>query len=547
MYPNLLQQLPFNISLLTLNAQNVQGLREVKVLDIFEGGSDVSEARSKNFHPDGLFSVETFGKVGDEKRNRMFGYIDLKLPIFHPIIFKALLDLKELYGRIMSGAEYATFNEKTKDFEPATMVTGQTGFSFFMKHFPELRFEERRSTSREFNIKMVYKEREKENVLMTKLIVMPAGLRDFTIDPNGKPEEDEINTLYRRVMNISGVLQNINLRGDLEHFDSTRYQLQLRVREIYDYIVSLLEGKHKLIQGWWTNRNIFNSTRNVITSHVVRMDRLDGPTWVSKNHTVVGLYQVLRAIFPLALNLVRNFTMQAFPGSNVPAILVNPKTLGKEQIQVGSEFYDEWVTQEGLESVIGRFEIEGLRHDPVMINKHYLGLIYNDGKQVKFVQGIEDLPEGRDPKFLKPITYAELFYLAIAERVKTIPCFVTRYPVINFGGIYPSWIYLKTTMRSSSLVLLDEQWEPTSSILTEWPIEGEAFMNSMSPSVDHLGLLGADHDGDMCSFIALLTDEASQEAATTFNWANYYVGVDGRMNFSSANHISDLVFSEMTA
>lgn len=48
-------------------------------MDIFEGGS-------RAFHPDGLFSVETFGKVGDERRNRLFGYVDLGAKILHPLM-----------------------------------------------------------------------------------------------------------------------------------------------------------------------------------------------------------------------------------------------------------------------------------------------------------------------------------------------------------------------------------------------------------------------------------------------------------------------------
>lgn len=73
---------PFNIDLLILDNTSVKNIRPVKVLDIFEGGG------SRNFHPDGLYSVETFGKVGEERRNRLFSYIDLRISVFHPIIFK---------------------------------------------------------------------------------------------------------------------------------------------------------------------------------------------------------------------------------------------------------------------------------------------------------------------------------------------------------------------------------------------------------------------------------------------------------------------------
>ena len=76
--------------------------------------------------------------------------------------------------------------------------------SSFLKHFQELEFEARPSTSREFAIKLV--NQNKKNCLMNKLIVMPAGLRDFTIEPSGKREEDEINGIYRQILSISNIM-----------------------------------------------------------------------------------------------------------------------------------------------------------------------------------------------------------------------------------------------------------------------------------------------------------------------------------------------------
>ena len=56
-------EVPFNITLLQLPPERLNGIRPIRALDFFEGSS-------QNFHPDGLFSVEIFGRVGDERRNR---------------------------------------------------------------------------------------------------------------------------------------------------------------------------------------------------------------------------------------------------------------------------------------------------------------------------------------------------------------------------------------------------------------------------------------------------------------------------------------------
>ena len=44
-----------------------------------------------------------------------------------------------------------------------------------------------------------------------------------------------------------------------------------------------------------------------------------------------------------------------------------------------------------------------------------------------------------------------------------------------------------------------------------------------------------------------MTDEAIEEVADLLSSKDYYVGVNGRITFSSSNDISDLVFSEMTS
>ena len=53
-------------------------------------------------------------------------------------------------------------------------------------------------------------------------------------------------------------------------------------------------------------------------------------------------------------------------------------------------------------------------------------------------------------------------------------------------------------------------------------------------------------DGDTCSLTPVLSEEGIDEIKTLLNSKEYYVGVDGKMVFSSSNDISDLVFAEMT-
>lgn len=535
-----IKSLPFNVELLILTDENVKNVRAVKVLDIYDGSS-------KNLHPDGLFSTEIFGKYGEEKRNRMFSYIKLNMGVFHPVIYKALIDLKSLYEGILSKKAYAVWNDEIKDFVESDITHGETGFNFFVSHFKDIKFDSKNSTEREFNIKLV--EKYKHNCILDKLIVIPAGLRDYTIDEQTKkPSQDEINLMYVKALSIASIAENVNKNLNIEFLDTPRYNIQLTVMEIYNYLKSLLEGKNKLITGKWASRKIYDSTRNVLTSYISESTELFGDKSVSTNQTVVGLYQLLRNILPLAINKIRTgFLSEVFIGPNSPAMLVNKETLKKEMINIDSSYYDKWMTNEGIESLIALYGQENIRHNPIEIEDKYIGLIYLGKDTFKLIHDIDSVPSDMlEGAIIRPITFTELLYISIYKEANDIPNIVTRYPVAGYGGIYPSYTYLKTTVKSEVRTELDYDWKPIDLKAMEFPIINKSFYNSVSVAQPHVKKLGADFDGDKVSFTCLLTDDAKEEIRKLLNSRKFYVGVDGRMAFSASTPITNLVLASMT-
>jgi hypothetical protein len=477
--------MPFNLNILNISDEDVKNIRPITAPDIFDGFS-------KNFHPSGLFSVETFGRVGEERRNRLFSYISLNIEIFHPTLFQAIVELKSLYQDILSGNAYAVFDETINDFVKSDPVNGQTGFEFFVKYFKKIDFEARPSYRREFNIKLVTKYKHK--ALMDKLVVIPAGLRDYVVDENGKPSEDDINNIYRKILSISNVISTIDTSINVEYIDNMRYNLQMEVINIYNYIKNLLEGKSKLVLGKWATRAITNSTRNVITSYVPRFSELGGHRHVSKQQTVVGLYQFLRATLPLAQKQLREgFLSKVFVGPNSPAVLVD-SNYKKKLVNVDSKYFDDWMTNEGLEKMFARYGQENLRHSYLKIDDYYIGLMFlgNDGTY-KFIQDKDEVPDKyKDDCTIRPITYTELLMLSVFHGSEKISCFMTRYPITGYGSIYPSYVYLKSTVKSEIRRELDDFWEPTDITCAEFPVLNGSFYNSLSPSTTHIGRAGAD-------------------------------------------------------
>lgn len=532
---------PFNIGLLNLTPEKLQRVKQVKALDIFDGATT-------NFHPEGLFSTEIFGRVGDERRSLIFGYIDIKAPIFHPLVFMAITKLKRLYGEIVSGKTWAMWDESKKDFVKAKPSDGaRTGYAFFLEHWKEIVYEEGTSNMRTEYIKLV--EKHKDIALTRNIIVMPAGMRDIEIDELNRKSEDEINTLYRKFIALSNVIIESSLEINAEVIDKPRYDMQLNFVSLYDMIEALIKGKKKLFLGKVASRRIFNGTRNVITAMNTAVPVLGKKGTPGFNSTIIGLYQYLQASLPVSVAQVREFLTPMFPDVNSPAVLVDTKTLRPRDVFLHVRYYDKWVTTEGIEKIIASFKEEDLRNTPLVIDGYYLALLYlgPDGT-FKVFQDINELPPSRMREHVRPITLTDLFYLSVYRHFHKYPIFVTRYPITGIGSIYPSNTHLRVTVGFEERRMLGEGWIDAGddAVAYEFPIQGSAFVNSLIPHTSHLARLTADFDGDTSSGNIAYSDEAISEKEKFFKTKKAYIGTDGKLLYSCAVETIELVLHSLT-
>lgn len=532
-------KIPFNIDLLVIEDNELKNLKEVTSLEIFTPSTN-------NFNPEGLFSTDIFGKIGTEHRVRMFGYIDMKIEIFHPVIYKALTDLRELHADIMSQTKFAKWDPKEKVFEPSDALEGNTGMSFFLKHWKDIKYDKRTSIKRDFNIRLI--EKHKNHALFSKLLVLPAGLRDYEIAESGKPEEGEVNVYYRKILNMANLVSKDLYKVNPEALDSVRINMQKALIDLYDYYRSLLEGKNKFINAKWASRKIFNSTRNVISTINNKAKNADDPTILKFNQTAVGLYQHIKAIMPLSVYQIRDtYLANIFKGPNSPIILTNMKTLKAEQVTIDAAHYDEWMSIEGLTNVLNRFSNRDIRHEPLIVDKHYLGLIYKGPDNTfKFLQDIDDVPDPSYKQYISPITFTELIYISVYKKAPEIPGYLTRYPITGYGGIYPSFTHLKTTEEYETREELDSNWNRTGSIAIEFPVRDSVFFDTLAPHQSHVGRLGADYDGDVCSWTAVITEDSIKEIRDKINSVDYYIGSTGKIQFSANIKTIEMTLAYMT-
>lgn len=539
-----LGKLPFNITLLKPDFYNLNFVRPVTSLDIYEGATT-------NFHPDGLFSVEIFGRVGSEERANRPSYIDVKLPIMHPFVYKALITLRAMYGDILSGKVYAKWDPALKDFTKANELDGETGYAFFMQHFNELELKKNKSTSRNFRIDMIEKYRELDSIMMTKVLVTPAGMRDLEIK-NERVSKDEVNDLYYRLLAIANTITKDYDDSTISVYDTPRFTLQTVFNDIYQYHENMCTGKKGLIQSKWGSRRVFNGTRNVITAMDTSTADLDSPRTPSPLHTQIGLNQVINGALPLTVHLLKNgWLAEVFAENDYAAMLVNKETMQREHVELKVEEVDKWTTVEGLEAVVKSYDEVEIRQRPIEIAGHWLGLIYIDDDSFRIFGDITELPEGLSKDNVHPLTLTHLMYLSGWDRWNELISMNTRYPVAGLGSTYTTYVYCRTTIVASQKWPRGFDWEIDRSTdgALEFPISDRdaPFVDSMIPHTSYLDGLTADFDGDTMSSIIIVIQKAIDENRKAFHERKYWVGITGDLNITPDSLTVALTLSNMTS
>lgn len=502
--------IPFNIDILKLKQEQLDRMRPVISLDTYLGAT-------KNFHPDGLYSSEIFGVPGTPMRETNFSYLDLRVSIIHPTLYRALVQVRSFYGDILDRREYAKWNPETLDFDRSDMTEGRTGFQFFCEYLPRIQFPTNETETRKEAVALL--EKYRKDILMPTILIMPAGYREFEVDDNGRESVNEINDYYYKLIASRNTINPVTVKTSPEAYDVQRSSMQRTFNTFYDLLTKMIEGKRNLFVGKFLGRKINNGTRNVITPQNELSRELGHPRNVSINSALVGLYQFSKSVNDVTLERLKNdFLDKVFTTPGAPARLCDPDTFQVDRVTLKAESYGYWLGVEGLSKQLNYFEEETIRHNPIKIEGKYLGLVYR-GPDMTFalIHGLDDLPQDRrDVEIIQdvqgwnqrdktkgnvmPISLTDLLYHALYPVASKYFGFITRYPITGVGSVYAARAFLKTTIQFEERTELDPfSWQPFNEpnrIAYQFPVPFSSFFNSLAPHASRLARMGADFDGD---------------------------------------------------
>jgi hypothetical protein len=503
---------------------------------------------TQNLNDDGLYSIEIFGKVGSKERDKTEAFIDVKLPIFNPTYLKALILVKALYQGILRGAEYAVFDEEKGDFIKSNILEGQSGFSFFVSKLREIVFSTTPSYKRGQRVKLLVDFRD---IAMTdKVLVIPAGLRDIQFGANGAPTEPEITELYRALIFRTRVI--LGGKGDAENplYDSVRWGVQTAFNDIDQYLFDLLQGKGGILQRRMSTRGVVGGTRNVITARKVSRKNLKTKMLVSPNSVDMGLFQgLLNYQYVCAHGVMNEYLTNVFTIGNQTAKLVNKKTLEFEYVEVSPNIVDKWTTFTGINKLFNGFADASIRNKEIVIDGRYLMLVYDDGKDVCVLHDINDLHEGKDKKFVRPITYMEFFYLSCFKAITNQVSQQTRYPIIGIGSIFPAAVNLITTEGAGERVIREPYDWSERDVCYSYPSrrEKQDFFDAMSVDPSREAGLDSDHDGDQLNSNSVCAEDSKEQVRDLFGKRSYYISGTGRFLYDPINEPIQFMFKSATS
>jgi hypothetical protein len=520
------------INLLSPTKDEVKYLGEVTSLNSLQ-------VSSTNFDPEGLYSVEYFGVVGSKDRLTKMAYIDVKIPVIHPKVYDALMSLDGLYQKIISGKTNVIIDKKERCF--VEDPNGESGYTFFINNIDKIELKRNESEKRDAKIDLVYKAIKTNRLTYSRLYVLPAGMREYEITADNRPSEDEINDLYRKLLRDKDLIIGIDTDDDLAMIDPIRLKLQDDIVAVYDYIKTLVDGKHKFIRGKWIKAGVTHGTRNVFSGMPTNISNfLELDDVITPKDVVLGVLQTAKAFAPLVYHEIKNrFINNIIDIENESMLLINDKGESIRRRLKPKEF-DKWSTRDGIDSIVYRTISDTVKNLPIVIDNNYLAMIFEDGQRLKVVTpDIVDTIE--DKTKLRPITYGEFLFFVTKDIAKEYPVSTTRHPVIENGSTYYARVKLRTTSNDRIMIDMD-----TGEEYKHYPKIGDSWVNTIGLHYSRLAGMGADFDGDTGSIIAYLTIDAMEEAKRLMKEFTYYVNITGSPTLDLVDDILEKVVKTLT-
>jgi DNA-directed RNA polymerase beta' subunit len=470
---------------------------------------------------DGLFSYELFG-VSDKDRKNIFGYVDLKGPYIHPLIYTMMSKRMGALKDLLSGEKHAVIADKRIVYVTEDTPGSDTGIDFLYDNFDkidwldEVEEEEMDSIDKKTRLKFL-RSIKREEFFCTKWLVLPPFYRAQSSD--NRTLGDSINSIYKDLISRTNSMSTgfgLSMFGN-----QTKFKIQTTLVQLFEETTRPIKGKGSLLRKHLLGKSIDYTSSNVITSPPISNSTSLDDMPVKFGYggfpisTVVSLFHpfFVTYITEFLSRIVKEFILYSFRDD------IKNLDLGQFSTQAAEKMIKAFIKSEEE-----RFEPFKVEYSAVNGKKKTIAL-----PMLEF-RSEQEYKSGRGRQRL--FTIMDLFYMTAKQVIDDKHVYVTRYPAINFQNIYPSKINLLTTnktrkdyfikfmgiessindMVNSGKGFIDYPYIRFEGDDSPSPNTYYSFLNVFTPGNVYLKALGGDYDGDMLYLRGVFTKEANAEA-----------------------------------
>ncbi len=471
---------------------------------------------------DGLFSYELFG-VSDNDRKNIFGYIDLRGPYIHPLIYTMMTKRMGALKELLSGEKYAIIQDKKITFVTEDVEGSGTGIDFIYDNFDKIDWiddvEEKDMDSVDKKTRLKFlNSMKREEFFCTKWLVMPPFYRAESSE--NRSLGDSVNSMYKDLISRTNSMSSgfgLSMFGN-----QTKFKIQTMLLELFNETTRPIRGKGSLLRKHLLGKSVDYTSSNVITSPPISNSTSIDDMPVKFGYGGFPITTVVSLFHPFFVAWISEFLSKVVKEYIVGGL---GQEVGKVDLGQFSTQAAERMIKAFVKSEEDRFEAFTVEYTSSSTGKKMKA-----GMKIIEYRSEADLKSGNGVK--RDFTIIDLFYLIANQVIDDKHVYVTRYPVTNFQNIYPSKIKLLTTSKTrkdlylkldGAAITLNDQFN-YGKAFSEYPLvkfDGDpaqmpqthySFLNVFIPGNVYLKALGGDYDGDMLYLRGVFTKEANAEA-----------------------------------
>lgn len=495
----------------------------IKTMDMLPV-TNPSPFRGQNIaSPDGIFSPLIFGTTPNEQKRR-YGYINLNCKVFHPYVYEMLVKLNQKIKIVCQGRS----SWKIENGNLVEVIDGEdgynpdnTGIAWLEEHFDELEFRKNASHSRNERVSLITN-LKKDELFISKWLVIPIFYRDIQIT-NGVPVTPEIDKMYNDVIMYASQLTRTALPDQMHN---TKWKLLESLVTIRKYGQQLIEKKNGFFKKNVLGKNVDYGFRSVISVHDIQNIDKPADDPIDSEYTGIPLSECCVLAFPFVVRELQEILRQELDslGGRLPKYDKNMNFIGYDEL---ADPMDKFTTDYLQKKINLYINTPGARFRPIHIRS-------KEGKTLtlRYV----GRPYGADPKNKnankignRVLTWTDLIYIAAVHACNDKHVYITRYPLNDYFGTFPTRIHVLSTVKTEDQVVNGERFKWYPSIDPSLPEARVSmlFNDTITMCNTYLKGLNGDYDGDQVTAKVVFTQEANTEAEEIMHSKRHFINIAG--------------------